>query len=115
MPITALPSALTLYALAAFFELSGSFALWSVFRTGKSAMWLIPGMLALFAFAAILTRVDLAAAGRTYAAYGGIYVLGSLLWLWLVEGQMPDRWDITGTALIIAGTMVILLGRHSST
>ena len=114
MPINALPSALALYVLAAFFELSGSFALWSVFRSGKSMLWLIPGMLALFAFAAILTRVDMSVAGRTYAAYGGIYVLGSMLWLWLIEGQMPDRLDIAGTVLIVAGTIVILLGRHSS-
>jgi len=104
---------LAFYALAALLEIGGSYALWSVFRLGRSPLWLVPGAIALFAFAYVLTRVDLDAAGRAYAAYGGIYVAGSVLWLWRIEGRLPDIWDIAGTALILAGSMVILLGRHS--
>ena len=50
------------------------------------------------------------AAGRAYAAYGGIYIAASLAWLWIVEGVRPDRWDLTGVALALAGTAVILAG-----
>lgn len=114
MPTSALPMTLVIYVLAAFFELAGSFALWSVLRLGKSPIWLIPGTVALFAFAAILTKIEMAAAGRTYAAYGGIYIVGSLLWLWLIEGRHPDHWDLAGAALTIGGAMVILLGPRSS-
>ena len=58
----------------------------------------------------LLTRVDSDAAGRAYAAYGGIYICASLLWLWSVEGVRPDRWDVGGAALCLIGTCVILFG-----
>ena len=60
-------------------------------------------------FAWLLTLHD-AASGRAYAAYGGIYVTASLLWLWLVEQTRPDRWDLLGGAVCLAGATVILLG-----
>ena len=63
----------------------------------------------LVVFAWLLTRVDSDAAGRAYAAYGGIYICASLLWLWSVEGVRPDRWDVGGAALCLIGTCVILL------
>lgn len=47
-------------------------------------------------------------AGRAYAVYGGIYIAASLAWLWLVEGRAPDRWDLAGAAVCIAGALVIL-------
>jgi small multidrug resistance family-3 protein len=59
----------------------------------KSPLWLIPGIAALSLFALVLTRIDAASAGRAYAAYGGVYILASILWLWAVEGATPDRWD----------------------
>ncbi|TIU59364.1 MAG: hypothetical protein E5W25_33105, partial [Mesorhizobium sp.] len=57
----------------------------------------------------LLALVDTSAAGRAYAAYGGIYIAASLGWLWLVEGVRPDRWDLAGAAICIAGASVILL------
>ena len=48
-------------------------------------------------------------AGRSYAAYGGVYVCASLVWLWLAEGQRPDRWDLTGGVIVLVGAAVILL------
>ncbi len=65
-------------------------------------------------FAYLLTLVESDAAGRTYAAYGGIYIASSLLWLWAVEGMRPDRWDVCGAVLCLAGTLVILLGHRSA-
>ncbi len=101
---------LVIYAVAALAEIGGCFAFWAWLRTGKSPLWLLPGMVSLALFAWLLTRVDSASAGRAYAAYGGIYICASLLWLWLVEGTQPDRWDIGGAAICLVGTGVILLG-----
>jgi small multidrug resistance family-3 protein len=50
------------------------------------------------------------AAGRTFAAYGGIYIVASIVWLWLVEGRTPDRWDLSGAAVCLVGTGIILFG-----
>jgi small multidrug resistance family-3 protein len=57
-----------------------------------------------------LTRIDAPFAGRAYAAYGGIYILASLVWMWAVEGFRPDRWDAVGAAICIVGAMVIIFG-----
>jgi small multidrug resistance family-3 protein len=61
-----------------------------------------------------LTLVEASAAGRAYAAYGGIYIVASLAWLWAVESVRPDRWDIAGAALCLAGAAVILLGPRNA-
>jgi len=97
------------YALAALAEIGGCFAFWSWLRLQKSAGWIIPGVILLIVFATALTRVDAAQyAGRTYAAYGGIYILASVLWLWCAEGAQPDRWDGLGAVLCLLGAGVIL-------
>lgn len=57
-----------------------------------------PGTVSLVLFAWALTRIDADFAGRAYAAYGGIYILASLVWMWAVEGSRPDRWDTIGAA-----------------
>nr|WP_247749024.1 MULTISPECIES: YnfA family protein [unclassified Rhizobium] len=99
-----------LYALAALAEIAGCFAFWGWMRLGKTLWWLAPGMLSLAMFAWLLTLVPSEAAGRTFAAYGGIYIVASVLWLWLVEGRAPDRWDISGAVVCLAGTLLILFG-----
>lgn len=98
-----------LFAVAALFEIAGCFAFWIVFRLGKSPLWLAAGVASLCLFAWILTHVDTPAAGRAYAVYGGVYIAASLLWLWLVEGQSPDRWDLVGGVICLVGAAVILL------
>ena len=105
-------SSLALYAVAAVAEISGCFSFWAWLRLGRNPLWLIPGLASLALFAFLLTRVDLDLAGRAYAAYGGIYIVTSLLLLWGAEGTRPDRWDISGAVLCVAGTIVILLGSH---
>ena len=99
-----------LYPLAAVAEIAGCFAFWSWLRLGRSPLWLVPGVAALILFAWVLTRVDSAAAGRAYAAYGGVYIAASLVWLSAVEGVRPGRWDLGGAALCLVGTCVILFG-----
>jgi small multidrug resistance family-3 protein len=79
------------YIGAALAEIAGCFAFWAWLQIGKSAWWLLPGMTSLAAFAWFLTLVDASAAGRAYAAYGGVYIAAFLAWLWAVEGTRPDR------------------------
>lgn len=101
------------YLLAAAGEIAGCFAFWAVLRLGRNPLWILPGIAFLTAFALALTRVEVEAAGRAYAAYGGIYILSSLLWLWVIEKTSPDRWDLIGAAVCLAGAALILLGpRH---
>ena len=102
--------AFLLQGLAAFFEIAGCFAFWAWLRLGRSVLWTLPGALSLILFALVLTRIDSAAAGQAYAAYGGVYIAASLIWLWTVERQVPDRWDLTGAAVCLAGAAIILLG-----
>ncbi len=77
-------------------------------RDGRSPWWLLPGALCLALFALLLARVEAPFAGRAFAAYGGIYILASLGWMWAVEGGRPDRWDLAGGALCLGGAAVIL-------
>lgn len=101
------------YVLAAFAEIAGCFAFWVWMRQAKSALWFVPGMLSLAVFALALTRVDSDHAGRAYAAYGGIYILSSLIWLWAVEKVRPDRWDALGAAICVLGSLIILFGSRA--
>ena len=98
-----------LYALAALAEIAGCFVVWYWWR-GASSLWLIPAALALAAFALALAITPPDHAGRSFAAYGGVYIAASLLWLWAVEGARPDRWDVIGAGLALAGAAVILWG-----
>lgn len=77
------------YIGAAVGEIAGCFAFWAWLRLGQSPWWVVPGTLSLVVFALLLTRIDAAFAGRAYAAYGGVYIGASLLWLWLIEGRGP--------------------------
>ncbi len=99
---------------AAAAEIAGCFAFWAWLRMGHSAIWLVPGVAALALFAYLLTLVDSAFAGRSYAAYGGVYVAASLIWLWAVEGAKPDRWDVAGAAVCLAGMAIILFAPRSA-
>ena len=103
------------YVGAALAEIAGCFAFWAWLRLDKSPFWLAPGMLLLALFAYLLTFVDAAAAGRAYAAYGGVYIVASIAWLWAVEGVRPDRWDVTGSVICLAGAAVILLAPRVTT
>lgn len=101
-------ASVAVYLGAAVAEIAGCFAFWAWLRLDRSPAWLIPGMAGLAAFAFLLTRIDSSFAGRTYAAYGGVYIATSLLWLWLVEHKAPDRWDLTGAAICLCGAAIIL-------
>jgi len=101
---------MTTYIGAATAEIAGCFAFWAWLRLDKSPWWLVPGMGSLILFAYLLTRIDSGFAGRAYAAYGGVYIAASLGWMWLVEAQRPDRWDLAGAVICLGGAVVILFG-----
>lgn len=98
------------YIGAAIAEIAGCFAFWGWLRLGKSIWWIVPGMGSLALFAYLLTLVEADAAGRAYAAYGGVYIISAIMWLWIVEGAKPDRWDMIGAAICLLGSAVILFG-----
>ncbi len=103
-----------IYFGAAAAEIAGCFAFWTWLRLGRSWVWLVPGMASLALFAFLLTLVNADAAGRVYAAYGGIYIASALIWLWIVEGVRPDRWDVIGTAVCLFGAGIILFGPRTT-
>ena len=100
-------SSILFYVAAAAAEIAGCFAFWAWLRLGKSVWWIAPGTVSLILFAVLLTRIDSGFASRAYAAYGGVYIAASLLWLWMVESKVPDRWDITGAAVCLGGAAII--------
>ena len=100
------------YAIAAVAEIIGCFAFWAWLRLDKSVYWILPGIVSLIVFAVLLTRINSMFAGRTFSAYGGVYIVASLLWLWIIEGQRLDKWDILGAIICIAGAALILFGHR---
>jgi small multidrug resistance family-3 protein len=102
------------YIAAALAEIAGCFAFWAWLRLDKSPWWLLPGVASLCLFAYLLTVVDAEHAGRTYAAYGGVYIVSALFWLWLAERVTPDRWDTLGAVVCLLGAAIILWGPRSA-
>lgn len=98
-----------LFVGTALAELIGCYLPYMWLRRSGSRWLLLPAALSLALFAWLLT-LHPTASGRTYAAYGGIYITLAVIWLWLIDGQKPDRWDLLGAGLCLLGTVVILLG-----
>ncbi|MFN3462509.1 MAG: YnfA family protein [Terricaulis sp.] len=103
-------STVLIYIAAAIAEIAGCFAFWAYVRMGKPIWWLAPGIGLLILFAWLLTLTPVEQAGRTYAIYGGVYIVASLGWLWAVEGMRPDRWDAIGAFVCLTGAAIILWG-----
>lgn len=99
---------LGLFAITAVAEILGCYLVFLWTRGGKSVGFLLGAAVALAAFAWLLSFHP--NAGRAYAAYGGVYVAAAVLWGWLVEGQVPDRWDLTGAAVALIGMCIIAFG-----
>ncbi|KAF1006873.1 MAG: hypothetical protein GAK28_02192 [Luteibacter sp.] len=97
-----------LFVLTAVAEILGCYLPWLVLKQDRSPWLLLPAALSLAAFAWLLT-LHPAAAGRTYAAYGGIYIAVALAWLALVEGVRLTTWDMVGAGVALAGMAIIVL------
>lgn len=97
-----------LFAITAVAEIVGCYLPWLVLKENRSPWLLVPAAAALVVFAWLLTLHPMAA-GRTYAAYGGVYVAVAIGWLYFVDGVSPTRWDIVGAGIILAGMAMIVL------
>ena len=101
-----------LFALTALAEIVGCYLPWLVVKEGRSLWLLAPAAVSLGLFAWLLT-LHPSAAGRTYAAYGGMYIAVALLWLHWVDGVALTRWDAVGAGLALMGMVVIALQPQS--
>jgi len=101
--------AFALFSATAVAEITGCYLPWLWLQHRAGAWVLVPAALCLALFVWLLT-LHPHAAGRVYAAYGGVYVAAALVWLWAVDGLRPDRWDLLGGAITLLGAAVIYLG-----
>lgn len=104
---------LALFVVTSVAEIAGCYLPYLWLRRGAPAWVLLPAAAALALFAWLLT-LHPSAAGRTYAAYGGVYVAVAIVWLWKVEDVRPDRWDLIGSAVAVAGMAIIMFGPRAS-
>ncbi len=106
--MTELMKIAALFAVTALAEIVGCYLPWLVLKGGRPAWLLVPAALSLALFAWLLT-LHPSAAGRTYAAYGGVYIAVALIWLRIVDGIALTRWDVMGAVLALGGMAVITL------
>jgi small multidrug resistance family-3 protein len=102
-----------LFMVTALAEIIGCYLPYLWIREGKTIWLLVPGALSLMAFVWLLS-LHPEAAGRVYAAYGGVYVFMAILWLWTVDGIRPTAWDLLGSAVALAGMAIIMFAPRSS-
>jgi len=105
----AIPYSIGLFVLAGLCEIGGGYLVWLWLRGGKPIGYALVGALALILYG-IIPTFQQAHFGRVYAAYGGMFIILSLLWGWGLDGTRPDRFDIVGAILCLAGTAVIMYG-----
>ncbi len=97
-----------LFAVAAVAEIGGAWLVWQGVREHRGVLWMGLGVIALGLYGFVATLQPDANFGRILAAYGGVFVAGSLAWGMLVDGFRPDRWDVGGAALCLLGVAVIM-------
>lgn len=104
---------LFLFALTAVAEIVGCYLPYLWLKAGKSVWLLLPAAASLALFAWLLT-LHPAAAGRIYAAYGGVYIGVAILWLWVVDGIKPTSWDMLGAGVAMLGMAIIMFAPRSA-
>lgn len=102
-----------LFAVAAVAEIGGAWLVWQGVREQRGLAWVGAGMVALGLYGLVATLQPAADFGRVLAAYGGVFVAGSLTWGVVVDGFRPDRFDLAGAALCLAGVAVIMYAPRS--
>ena len=107
MPIVTVAKSISLFVLAGLCEIGGGYMVWQWWRNGATWALALGGALVLFLYGIIPTYQP-AHFGRVYAAYGGWFVVLSLLWGWSVDGIAPDRFDLIGGLICLAGVAVIM-------
>jgi small multidrug resistance family-3 protein len=112
MNLLTLLQSIGLYILAGLAEIGGGWLVWQWLRDGRSILFGLLGGVILFGYGIIPTFQSEAAFGRVYAAYGGIFIVLSLIWGRVVDGWQPDRFDLIGAAVALVGVALILWGRQ---
>jgi small multidrug resistance family-3 protein len=102
--------AVALFGLAALAEIGGAWLVWQGVREHRGVLWIGAGVMALGAYGFVATLQDEVHFGRVLAAYGGVFVAGSLAWGMVVDGFRPDRWDVVGATVCLVGVAVIMFG-----
>ncbi|WP_405062032.1 YnfA family protein [Kribbella sp. NBC_01505] len=105
---------IALFVVAAIAEIGGAWLVWQGWREHRGLLWIAGGILALGAYGFVATFQPDPNFGRILAAYGGIFVAGSLAWGMLVDGFRPDRWDLAGAAICLIGVVVIMYAPRSA-
>ncbi|SDR20848.1 small multidrug resistance family-3 protein [Thermostaphylospora chromogena] len=113
VPGMTVAKSLLLFCLAALAEIGGAWLVWQGFREHRGLLWMAAGVIALGAYGFVAAFQPDPHFGRVLAAYGGVFVAGSLLWGVLVDGFRPDRWDLIGAALCLVGVLVIMYAPRS--
>ena len=99
---------LLLFVVAAIAEIGGAYLVWQGIRGGRGWPWVALGAVGLGLYGVVATLQPEAEFGRIFAAYGGVFIVGSILWGMAFEGFRPDRWDLTGAAICLVGMGVIM-------
>jgi small multidrug resistance family-3 protein len=97
-----------LFGVAALFEIGGAWLVWQGIREHRGWLWIGGGVIALGLYGVVATLQPDANFGRILAAYGGVFIAGSLLWAMAADGFRPDRWDVIGALIALAGVGVIM-------
>lgn len=106
--------AVVLFVLAGLAEIGGGYLVWRWLRAGAGVVAGVVGGLVLFTYGVIPTLQREDVFGRVYAAYGGVFVVLSLLWGWWLDGTRPDRWDVLGAVIVSVGVGVIFFAPRPS-
>jgi small multidrug resistance family-3 protein len=105
---------IALFLLAALLEIGGAWLVWQGLREHRGWAWVGAGMVALALYGMVATLQPDAAFGRVLAAYGGVFIAGSLAWAAVADGFRPDRWDVAGSLVCLVGVALIMYAPRSS-
>ena len=114
IPPMTVARSLVLFVLAALAEIGGAWLVWQGVREQRGWIWVGAGVLALGAYGFVATLQPDAHFGRILAAYGGVFVAGSLVWGMVMDGFRPDRFDVVGALVCLAGVAVIMYAPRAS-
>ena len=101
------------FLLAGLCEIGGGYLVWLYMRDDKSSLYLLVGAIVLFLYGIIPTLQPVTSFGKVYAAYGGIFIILSILWGWLIDGIRPDAYDIVGGLVCLLGVYIIMYAPRS--
>ena len=99
---------IALFIVAAVAEIGGAYLMWQAIKEGRGAVFAVAGAVALVGYGAVAALQPDANFGRVLAAYGGVFIVGSLAWGMVFDGFRPDRFDVAGAALCLVGVATIM-------